>query len=145
MPGSPASGSKSREKKAGTDELAALTVPEVRRLLAIALPLPVHSSELRLAWSLFRRRKRLWARRSHYRRRARLGDALMPLHNYGCRTSRSASFLQHDPPPTGGAYHTRVSRRSLLFVLIHPRELAYAMKQSNVLSRGKDIASYFGG
>ena len=43
---------------------------EVRRLLAIALPLPVRSSELRLAWSLFRRRKRLWARRSHYRRRA---------------------------------------------------------------------------
>ena len=58
------------KKSAGTDELAGLTVPEVRRLLAIALPLPVHSPELRLAWSMFRRRKRLWARQSHSRRRA---------------------------------------------------------------------------
>lgn len=56
------------KKSAETDELAGLTVPEVRRLLAIALPLPVRSPELRFAWSLFRRKKRLWARRSHYRR-----------------------------------------------------------------------------
>jgi len=54
----------------GTDELAGLTVPEVRRLLAIALPLPARSPELRLLWSTFRRRKRFWARQSHYRRRA---------------------------------------------------------------------------
>jgi SRSO17 transposase len=60
-----------QEKKSPrTDELAGLTVPEVRRLLVIALPLPVCSPQLRLAWSLFRRRKRFWARRSHYQRRA---------------------------------------------------------------------------
>ena len=58
------------KKSSTTDELAGLTVPEVRRLLAIALPLPVRSPEVRLAWSLFRRKKRLWARQSHYRRRA---------------------------------------------------------------------------
>ncbi|GAC1401520.1 MAG: IS701 family transposase [Ktedonobacteraceae bacterium] len=58
------------KKSSGTDELAGVTVPEVRRLLAIALPLPVRSPELRLAWSIFRRRKRFWARRSHYQRRA---------------------------------------------------------------------------
>ncbi|TMC15879.1 MAG: hypothetical protein E6J36_23025 [Chloroflexi bacterium] len=58
------------KKRTGTDELAGLTVPEVRRLLAIALPLPARSPEVRLAWSTFRRRKRLLARQSHYRRRA---------------------------------------------------------------------------
>jgi len=46
-----------------------LTVPEVRRLLEIALPLPARSRELRWAWSLWRRNKRHLARRSHYRRR----------------------------------------------------------------------------
>jgi DDE superfamily endonuclease len=40
------------KKSVGTDELAELTVPEVRRLLAIALPLPMRSPELHLAWSL---------------------------------------------------------------------------------------------
>ena len=49
--------------------LAQLTVPEVRRLLEIALPLPERSPELRIAWSDFRRAKRKQARRSHYRRR----------------------------------------------------------------------------
>src|SRR5260370_7465734 len=57
------------KKSSAIDELADLTVPEVRRLLAIALPLPVRSPEVRLAWSLFRRRKRWGARQSHYRRR----------------------------------------------------------------------------
>ena len=50
--------------------MAELTVPEVRRLLEVALPLPYRSRELRLAWSLWRRAKRLQARRSHYRRQA---------------------------------------------------------------------------
>lgn len=60
-----------QEKKTpATGELADLTVPEVRRLLAIALPLPVRSPDLRLLWSLFRRRKRFWAHRSHVQRRA---------------------------------------------------------------------------
>jgi hypothetical protein len=47
-----------------------LTVPEVRRLLEVTLPLPPRSPALRLAWSRWRRAKRLQARRSHYRRRA---------------------------------------------------------------------------
>lgn len=33
-------------------------MPEVRRLLAIALPLPVRSPEVRLVWSIFRREAR---------------------------------------------------------------------------------------
>ena len=49
-------------------ELAELSVPEVRRLLEVALPLPARSPELRLAWSIWRRWKRQLARRSHYRR-----------------------------------------------------------------------------
>ena len=48
--------------------LAELTVPEVRRLLEIALPRLERSRELRLAWSLWRRAKRLQARHSHARR-----------------------------------------------------------------------------
>ena len=47
-----------------------LTVPAVRDLLEIALPLPPRSVALRLAWSDWRRAKRQQARRSHYRRRA---------------------------------------------------------------------------
>jgi hypothetical protein len=50
--------------------LAELTVPEVRRLLEVALPLPYRSPKLRLAWSLWRRYKRWMARRSHFRRQA---------------------------------------------------------------------------
>jgi len=45
----------------------------VRRLLEIALPLPARSAELRLAWSYWRRAKRLQVRRSHYRRHQRGG------------------------------------------------------------------------
>jgi hypothetical protein len=52
--------------------LADLTVPEVRRLLAVALPLPPRSVAVQLAWSCWRRKRRLQARRSHYRRRAAL-------------------------------------------------------------------------
>jgi len=47
-----------------------LTVPEVRRLLEVALPLPYRPRELRLAWSLWRRAKRWQARLSHSRRQA---------------------------------------------------------------------------
>jgi len=50
--------------------LAELTVPEVRRLLEVALPLPDRPRELRLAWSLWRRAKRWQARISHSRRQA---------------------------------------------------------------------------
>lgn len=53
-------------KSVETDELARLTVPDVRQRFSIALPLPMHSPELHLAWSMFRRKKQLWARRSHY-------------------------------------------------------------------------------
>ena len=47
--------------------MAELTVPEVRRLLEIALPLPPRSKELRLAWSFWRRTKRLQSIRSFYK------------------------------------------------------------------------------
>ncbi len=60
---------KEAEKETSDPELAELTVPEVRRLLDVALPLPPRSPELRLAWSQWRRTRRLQARRSHYRRR----------------------------------------------------------------------------
>ena len=60
---------KEAEKETSDPELAELTVPEVRRLLDVALPLPPRSPELRLAWSQWRRARRLQARRSHYRRR----------------------------------------------------------------------------
>jgi hypothetical protein len=45
-------------------------VPEVRRLLEIALPLPDRSSCECLAWSLWRRARRWQAQRSHYRHRS---------------------------------------------------------------------------
>jgi len=48
-----------------------MTVPEVRRLLEVALPLPARSLELHLLWSDWRRAKRLQVRRSHYRSRER--------------------------------------------------------------------------
>jgi hypothetical protein len=50
-------------------------VPEVRRLLAIALPLPAHSNAVRWAWSCWRRAKRRMARDSHYRRREQRAQA----------------------------------------------------------------------
>lgn len=51
--------------------MAGLTVPEVRRLLAIALPLEAASPEFDLAWSHWRRLRRLQARQSHHRARSR--------------------------------------------------------------------------
>jgi hypothetical protein len=45
-------------------------VPEVRRLLEIALLAPERPPRLRLAWSDWRRKKRWQARLSHARRRA---------------------------------------------------------------------------
>lgn len=39
-------------------EMAELSVPVVRRLLEIVLPLPLRSPELRLAWSQWRRARR---------------------------------------------------------------------------------------
>jgi hypothetical protein len=50
-------------------ELAEVSVPEVRRLLEIALPLAPRSPDLILVWSIWRRSKRQQARRSHYRHR----------------------------------------------------------------------------
>ncbi len=57
-----------QEKETVSPWLAELTVPEVRRLLEVALPLPARSEQLRIAWSDFRRAKRKQARRSHSRR-----------------------------------------------------------------------------
>ncbi len=48
--------------------LAGWTVAEVRRFLAIVLPLPSHRAAFRLAWICWRLRKREQARQSHYRR-----------------------------------------------------------------------------
>ncbi len=48
----------------------ALTVPEVRGLLAVALSLPARSRELGLAWSWWRRARRWQARCTHHRRGA---------------------------------------------------------------------------
>ncbi|RMD61218.1 IS701 family transposase [Candidatus Parcubacteria bacterium] len=64
--------------------LAELTVPEVKRLLEIALPLPERSIELRLAWSDFRRAKRKQARKSHARAR---------------RNNQFKHLQHHRPPP----------------------------------------------
>ena len=46
-----------------------LTVPEIRRLLEIALPLPVSNNDSKWRWSLWRRRHHQKALRSHFRRR----------------------------------------------------------------------------
>ena len=52
--------------------LLPLTVPEVRRLLLIALQTRDEAERaFRLAWSHWRRRHQARARRSHYRRRTR--------------------------------------------------------------------------
>jgi hypothetical protein len=56
-------------EKSPDPALAEVSVPEVRRLLEVALPLPPRSPQLRLAWSRWRRAKRQQARRSHYKRR----------------------------------------------------------------------------
>jgi hypothetical protein len=45
-------------------------VPEVRRLLEVALPLPERGVRERLAWSYWRRRKCYRARACHYRHRS---------------------------------------------------------------------------
>lgn len=67
--------------KSSISDLAPLTVTKVRRLLVITLPLPPYSKALHLAWSLWRRRRRTQARRSHYQRRARLNrDPLDLIH-----------------------------------------------------------------
>ena len=63
MPGSPTS-APAREKKVGLENL---TVPEVRRLLEVALPLPERDLRECLAWSTWRRRKCYRARVCHYR------------------------------------------------------------------------------
>jgi SRSO17 transposase len=51
------------------EELGALTVPEARRLLEIALPFPIRSIALIWHWSLWRRRHNQRARRSHLKRK----------------------------------------------------------------------------
>ena len=62
--------------------LAELSVPEVGRLLAVALPLPERSPALRLAWCRWRRAKRQQACHSHYRRRSPPGTRLAPLTSF---------------------------------------------------------------
>ncbi len=50
--------------------LVPLSVPEARRLLEVALPLPARSPMARHAWSVWRRHHQAIARRCHYRRRS---------------------------------------------------------------------------
>lgn len=66
------------DPEAKADELSPLTVPEVRRLLEVALPLPRQSVELHLWWSWWRRSRRFQARRSHYRRQDSLRHRSQP-------------------------------------------------------------------
>ena len=67
-------------------------MPEVRRLLAIAWPLPMRSPELRLAWSTFREAGSgsgpVEAIPDDARSGGALVHALMRLYNYGSRTKR---------------------------------------------------------
>ena len=65
--------SPTQPEKGGLESfLAELSVPEIRRLLEIALPLPPRSSPLRLAWSLWHRARRHQARQCHCRRLSQL-------------------------------------------------------------------------
>src|SRR5450759_4455338 len=86
------------KKSAGTDELAGLTVPEVRRLLAIALPLPARSPEVRLAWSTFREAGSDSGPVEAITDDACSSDTLVPglvrPHNYGC-SSREPCRSKH--------------------------------------------------
>lgn len=59
-----------RRKAKAAPGLGALTVPEARRLLEIALPLPDRATRERLAWSLWRRAPCWQAQRSHDRHRS---------------------------------------------------------------------------
>ena len=56
-------------KKTLGDQLDELTVPEVRWLLEVALPLAERSPQKLVAWSYWRRRKCYRARLCHYRHR----------------------------------------------------------------------------
>jgi hypothetical protein len=55
-----------------------VTVPEVRRLLAV-LGQDVAHQVLRLHWSCWRRRRQADARRSHYKRRLARSNQKVPL------------------------------------------------------------------
>jgi hypothetical protein len=55
-----------------------VTVPEVRRLLAVLRQEATHQA-LRLHWSCWRRRRQADARRSHYKRRLAQSHLEVPL------------------------------------------------------------------
>jgi hypothetical protein len=55
-----------------------VTVPEVRRLLAVLL-LSQAQQQLRLHWSHWRRKRQAEARRSHYKRRLARSSTNVPL------------------------------------------------------------------
>ena len=54
------------------DENGELTIPEIRRLLEIALPLPKRTTEIIWEWSLWRRRHNQKAKRSHSQQRLKI-------------------------------------------------------------------------
>jgi hypothetical protein len=61
------------------EELAELSVAEVRRRLVVAFGMMVRGEEQVLRWSRYRRRARQKARVSHAKRRSKLLAALNPL------------------------------------------------------------------
>ena len=61
------------------DGLVPLSVPAIRRLLVLTLPLPPRSVAFHLAWSHWRRRHQARAKRAHYRRRRPHAQALVPI------------------------------------------------------------------
>jgi hypothetical protein len=58
--------------------LIPITVPEVRRLLAVLLGDAAHHA-FRLHWSQWRRQRQAEARRSHYKHRLARSDPEVPL------------------------------------------------------------------
>jgi hypothetical protein len=67
-----------RRGKKGDVDLIPVTVPEVRRLLAVLRQEATHQA-LRLHWSCWRRRRQADARRSHYKRRLAHSHLEVPL------------------------------------------------------------------
>ena len=78
-----------------------MTVPAVRRLLEIALPLPSRSNELRLAWSFWRRTKRQQSRRVFIKAKAIQFVYITIPHKCGCSIMLNAIYLVFDTNISG--------------------------------------------
>lgn len=99
MPGWLPSVSNLTREKGSEPLLAELTVPEVCRLLEVALPLSPRATKLRLAWSHWRRAKRQQARRRRHRRRAVMPtSALYARNRLGYMIAAFAQFGDESHP-----------------------------------------------